>query len=339
MANAWQRYSTSEYKGLIADCLKIRERLHMCDWAYLSMLQQLGEAIFGKGTNAATLLTAYIYTQSGYQMRLARGVQNKDRIYMLFGSKYRIYRKSNRSSYYLIDGTCFYPLDCDENQLTFCPQAFQSERSMDLVLYEEPRLTFKFAPERTITSKIHPEMSFTIRENKNIIDFYDAYPSSEINNDPMTRWAMYANTPIDENTKQQIYPQMRQVLSNKTELQKVTMLLNWVQTGLVYEYDDKVWGYDRPFFAEESLYYPYADCEDRAILFSHLVRDLVGLEVLLVYYPGHMSTAVCINDPDVTGSFFTFEGKRFFSCEATCTTGCAVGRTFNNENARVILLK
>lgn len=57
------------------------------------------------------------------------------------------------------------------------------------------------------------------------------------------------------------------------------MILNWVQTGSEYEYDDKVWRHDRAFFAEETLYYPYCDCEDRSILFSRFVRDLLGLDV------------------------------------------------------------
>lgn len=35
-----------------------------------------------------------------------------------------------------------------------------------------------------------------------------------------------------------------------------------------YEYDNKVWGHDRALFAEETLYYPYCDSEDRSIVFK-----------------------------------------------------------------------
>ena len=34
-----------------------------------------------------------------------------------------------------------------------------------------------------------------------MIDFYNTYPTSEINGNVMTRWAMYANTPLDEHVK------------------------------------------------------------------------------------------------------------------------------------------
>jgi hypothetical protein len=99
-----------------------------------------------------------------------------------------------------------------------------------------------------------------------------------------------------------------------------------VQTGLVYEYDDKVWGGDRPFFAEESLYYDYADCEDRSILFTKLVRDLVGLDAALLYIPGHLLAAVRFNEP-VNGKYITIGGEKFIICEPTCLNGASVGWT------------
>lgn len=79
---------------------------------------------------------------------------------------------------------------------------------------------------------------------------------------------------------------------------------------------DVVWGQDRAFFAEETLYYPYCDCEDRSILFSRLVRDLVGLDVALVYYPGHLATAVRFNEA-VEGEGLIINGDKFIVCDPT----------------------
>ena len=42
----------------------------------------------------------------------------------------------------------------------------------------------------------------------------------------------------------------------------------------------------------ETLHYPYSDCEDRASLFSWLVEDLLGLDAVLLDYPGHIAAAV-----------------------------------------------
>ena len=90
-----------------------------------------------------------------------------------------------------------------------------------------------------------------------------------------------------------LYTPLREQLAGLDKKEAAERLLNFVQTAFVYEYDEKVWGHDRAFFAEETLFYPYCDCEDRSILFSRLVRDLLGLDAVLVYYPGHLATAVC----------------------------------------------
>ena len=116
-------------------------------------------------------------------------------------------------------------------------------------------------------------------------------------------------------------------------------LLNWVQTAFVYEYDDKVWGDDRAFFPEETLYYPYCDCEDRSILLSRLVRDLLGLKAILIYYPGHLAMAVGFTE-DVKGDYILLQGKKYVVCDPTYI-GAPVGVTMegmDNETAKVILL-
>ena len=42
------------------------------------------------------------------------------------------------------------------------------------------------------------------------------------------------------------------------------------------------------------FHHPYSDCEDRAILYSWLVRNLLGFEATLLKYPNHVATAVNI---------------------------------------------
>lgn len=161
-----------------------------------------------------------------------------------------------------------------------------------------------------------------------------------INDDFGTRWAFYANVPASEEMLSNLYPKLRELIKGKSQWEASNRLLNWVQTGFVYEYDDKVWGDDRAFFPDETLFYPYCDCEDRSILFSRLVRDLMGLEIVLLYYPGHLATAVHFTE-DVAGDYLTVNGKRFVVCDPTFINA-NVGRTMtdmDNSTAHVILLE
>ena len=155
----------------------------------------------------------------------------------------------------------------------------------------------------------------------------------------MTRWAYYANTPLSEETKETLYPQLKKQIANKSKVEAANLLLNWIQMGLQYAYDDKVWGHDRAFFGEESLYYPYCDCEDRSILFSHLVREILDLDIVLVYYPGHLYTAVAFNE-DVPGDYIMVNGRKFTVADPTFYNA-NVGKTMSkmdNSKAQVILL-
>ncbi|MDE5550513.1 MAG: hypothetical protein K2I99_04085, partial [Bacteroidaceae bacterium] len=194
---------------------------------------------------------------------------------------------------------------------------------------------------RTLKSSRFPDMELTVQVNKNLIDFMNSYPTSAVGSNFMTRWAMYANKPLEAQLAGELLQNLRQKLMGLNELEATERLLNWVQTAFVYEYDDKVWGDDRAFFPEETLYYPYCDCEDRSILFTRLVRNLLGLKCVLIYYPGHLASAVHFTSDDVAGDYILLDGQRFVVCDPTYI-GAPVGRTMpdmDNETAHVILLE
>ena len=317
LADAWETLSEADYNNTIRDCLAFRDEYGLCDWAYINMLKVMSEACLGK-TNEAILLTAYIYCQSGYDMRI--GISNGN-VCMLYASRHMIYNMG----YYTIGGKHYFPFGKIDGSLYICDASFPEEKPLDLTISKPMSLACAMTPERTIQSRTYPNMKVTVCTNKNLIDFFNTYPSSMINDDFITRWAMYANTPLDIMTKEKLYSSIRPCIEGMDAKETVEYLLNFVQTGFEYEYDDKVWGCDRAFFAEETLFYPYCDCEDRSILFSRMVRDLVGLSVVLVYYPRHLATAVRFND-DVPGDFLVVGNERYVVCDPTYI-GAPVGKT------------
>lgn len=335
LSEAWSTLSSDDYNNLIRDCLEIRIRYKLCDWAYYKMLEKLSNAACGENTNEAVLLIAFLYAQSGYRMRLALTEQNK--LLLLFNSNNMLFDLNGLR----IDGDYYYTTEkLSENQsINICDEPFPNEQPMSLDIDAEPMLVENYSPYRTITAKGCP-ITTKSKVNKNLINFFNDYPTSYSDDNFMTRWRYYANTPLEETLKKELYPQLMCFIKDKDILTAANMLLNYVQTGLEYEYDDKVWGHDRAFFAEETLYYPYCDCEDRAILYSRLVRDLLGLNVVLVYYPGHMCTAVNFKD-GAHGNYLTLDGMIYTVCDPTYI-GAPVGATMpgmDNKTAKLILLK
>ncbi|MCM1483623.1 MAG: hypothetical protein NC043_04745 [Muribaculaceae bacterium] len=308
IARMWQALADNGMNNTIRDCLEARIAMNLCDWAYLKFLDSLCFTLCSD-RNSATMLMAFLYCQSGYQMRLA---VDGNSLLMLYGSDHLIYDKG----YFTIDGTKFYPYGSHSMTVQICNAAFEGEAPMSLLIPSEQLLGGELSQARTIKSQNYSDVTVQSRTPLNLIEFFDSYPSSTLVGNVMTRWAMYANTPLAQKSRDAIYPALRKAIEGSSEAMAANKLLNWVQTGFVYEYDDKVWGHDRAFFAEETLYYPYCDCEDRSILFSRLIRDLLGLDVALVYYPGHLATAVCFTD-DVSGSAIVIDGRKFVICDPT----------------------
>lgn len=333
IANAWKGLSESSLDNTLVDLLNLRKIYRLCDWAYLSLLKTFSYGLFGERSNEAVLFVAYLYTQSGYMMRLA---QSGPRLCMLFGSKFILFNRP----YYEQDGYYYYNMDGNEGSLRMCNVRFPKEKGLSLYITQEQAVSPVSGSARMLQSKAYPAMRFSVHTNKHLIDFYNTYPSGKIGSNVCTQWAIYANTPMDAQIRDELYPALKSVLDGKSQADALNMLLNFVQTAFVYEYDDKVWGGDRAFFSEETLHYPYADCEDRAILFTRLVRDQLHLNTALVFYPGHLASAVRVTDPDIKGDFLIIEGARYLVCDPTYINA-PIGQTMpgmDNGKAKVIQL-
>ena len=334
ISDAFLELTDKGYTNLVHDCLELRKEYKLCDWAYYKMLQNIAEKACGKGTNEAIFLQGVLLNQSGYQIRFA--LEDNTKLHIMSRMDGFPYDKG----YLTADGKLFFLMDgCKAKNLTVCDAAYPGEQMMSLGIAEQPEFKKNLADKRTVISRF-VNVSADMQMNKNLMDFYTDYPTSYDGKDMMTRWAYYANTPVTAEVKDKVYPQLKQQIGNAPKLMAANMLLNWVQMGLTYAYDEKVWGHDRAFFAEESLFYPFCDCEDRSILFSHLIRDLLDLDVVLVYYPGHLYTAVCFNE-DVTGDYIMVNGRKFTVADPTYYNA-NVGKTMSkmdNSKAKVILLK
>ena len=317
VADAVEKMAGENTDKLIVDCIAMRDSKSLSDWAYINMLKEVTTAIYGSYSNSAVLLMAYVYMQSGYKMRLAT---DNGRLYMLFASDYTIFGKN----YYFMDGDKYYSLDELPEHLCICNAAWPAEGTLSLLIAGNQHFDAKTDKAKRVASTKYTGLDVNVKVNNNLLDFYSSYPKSMINNDPTSTWAMYANTPMDSSVVAQVYPTLKAQIEGLSKLEAVNKLLHFVQTGLVYKYDNEVWGYDRPFFAEESLYYDYADCEDRSILFTRLVRDLLDVECVLIYVPGHLLAAVRLTD-DIKGDFILVEGRKFMLCEPTCLNGASVG--------------
>jgi len=335
VADFWHDLCGGCCNNLLKDLFDQRKNRDLCDWAYYELCKKTASAM-SANANEREVLTAFLLCQSGFKVKMGRDRSN--RLYTLLATNSALFDRP----YWVVNGTSYYMVEKSGNvgQLYIMQNGFPEEKALRLEVTSANRFDVNASQYRTLVSERYPNVKARVQTNKNLMDFYNTYPTSYAHDNVMTRWSFYAMSPMDETCKKTLYPQLREAMKGRSEKEKVECLLNFVQTAFVYEYDDKVWGEDRAFFSEETLYYPYCDCEDRSIFFSRLVRDLVGLDVALVFYPGHLATAVAFTN-DVRGDYMVINGRRFTVCDPTYINA-PVGLTMrgmDNSSAKVIVLK
>lgn len=239
IATIWKQLATNAMDNTIRDFLALRLKMQLCDWAYLNLIDTFAKAFCGHG-NEAVIMAAFIYSQSGYKMRLGRDCE---KLYLLYGSKHGIYEKG----YIVIEGINYYPLDDKVERMEISDFSLPQEQSMSLYIENAQKFTIRPSAKRKLASEQYHDVTIDSQVNLNLIQFYNTYPSSEVNGNFMTRWKMYADTPMDESVSQMLYPDIKNKIEGLSDVQAVNQILNWVQTAFQYEYDDKVWGHDRAF--------------------------------------------------------------------------------------------
>lgn len=312
VADAWVQLSSENYTPVVAECVAWRDRLHLCDWGYVGFLEQMTKAFFSEQQNEARLMQMFILAQSGYKVRIA---QANNELIVLFPSHDVIYEYA----YLPVGDMKYYIADSEKRHKTLrlFDREFPNEQLFSLQIAEEPVLAVQMTEPRLFMIDGSHDVSVAV--NRNMIDFYDGYPLSNA-------WDMYVRASLSQSAKNQLYPSLQQSISGKAIPDAANILLHFVQRGFEYQTDGEQFGGERALFADESLYYPYCDCEDRSILYSILVRDLLGLDVVLLHYPGHLATAVRFDD-NVSGDYICLDSGKYTVCDPTyigASIGCAM---------------
>jgi hypothetical protein len=140
------------------------------------------------------------------------------------------------------------------------------------------------------------------------VKFFSTYPQLNL--------SLYFASGVYQVTATPLQQQLAEYMKGMSEQRAVNFLLRFVQTSLKYETDEQQFGEENYLFPEETLFYPYSDCEDRAVLFAWLVKSLLNLDVVGLDYPGHVAAAVHFTE-DVAGDSVRYKGKRYVVTDPT----------------------
>jgi hypothetical protein len=175
-----------------------------------------------------------------------------------------------------------------------------------------------------IATRSFPFNGDTLKVNTNqfLIEYLNEFPATNLQ--------VYFNAPVSETALKTLDKALMPLLAGKKPEDQVRTLLTFFRQSFIYKTDRDQFGREKYMFSDESLYYPYTDCEDRAVLFSKLVMRYTGLPVIGLEYPKHVSVAVSF--PVGDGDPVTFKARSYFICDPTIL-GLQVGSKMPAEYA------
>ena len=289
------------------------------DWLTFVLVRRYTDAVYGEDVNSSLVLSHYILTNMGYNVRI--GKNSNGHVLLLVPFRQNIYERQ----FLKIDGVRYYIFFEDTNKapenssigsVYTCdlPQGTDYGKSFNLVLknpvlpsdgYKEYCKSYDTI---TLKGKV-PNVAIMIAKD---------YPLTDVQ--------VYASSSLSPEFRKNLLDQVSSQIQGLSEYDAVAKILSFIQHAFNYKTDWDQFGFEKAFYVEENFYYPYNDCEDRAILLAFLVRNLLNLDVHLLYYPGHEATAIRFSDQTIKGDGYIYQnGNRYIICDPTYI-GAGVGQ-------------
>jgi hypothetical protein len=330
MSDFWTMMSGSKYEPTIEAVNAARHDLKLDDWGYVSLWREVVRSLQPERKAEQNLLLWYFLIKSGYDVRL--GYASSD-VHLFVAIKQQVFStksiKVADQKYYAVLATDrgdsisrFYTYDAkypgNLNQLDIQSASTGFTKTVSA----QRALAFEYKGE---TIKLN------VPYDRRLVEYMQTFPQSD--------FELYFDTDGSALLRQSLLTELRKHTARMEEEEAVNFLLAFVQKAFAYKTDEEQFGYEKYFFIEESLYFPFNDCEDRAVLFAWLAHELVGLKAVGLLYPNHMTTAVLLKNVKTEFSTVDFHGERFVIADPTyigASVGMAMPSYVNLKPTRVV---
>ncbi len=331
ISNAWSKISKADYDSLSNQLQTHRNLLNLNDWGYALLIYNLSKKLHDD-INNQSIFTWFFLTKSGYKTRIA---YDRNRVYLLLATKQTLFS----TPYFVYDNTRFYAVSFTQDNIINLTNIYTYNGSYpEAINLLDMNVSYSFLSNKTKATRnliFHSNnkvYNIHVGINKELINYLNTYPQLDI--------SMYFHTDLDTTTTGYLLTQLKPLLKDKSELDAINLLLDFVQSAFSYQSDRQQFGTENYLLPQETLYYPYSDCEDRSVLFAWLVRKLLGLEVIGLDYPGHISVAVKLNE-NISGDTILYNGNKYIITDPTFTNaraGVSMPQ-YKNITPEIILIK
>ncbi len=283
ISNFFDVAASSKYNELISEISRVSKVMNLNDWGVYLLVFDISHRIFSN-ENEIKLFSWFVFNKLGYAVKV--GLAEKHIVLMHYSKKI-IYSTPN----YNFANDKFYVIanygKGNVGQLYSYKQNYPgADKALDLSIDTLPNFTSEMKTKTLIFEEYGNSYSIPFEYNQNLIDFMATYPQAD--------YETFFNAPLDGRTYKDIASSLKKYVDGKKISDAMNFVLHFVQNSFEYERDDQQFGREKVMFAQETLYFNKSDCEDRAILFSYLIKELFGISVEGVKYKDHMATALLV---------------------------------------------
>ena len=299
IANYWHKCSLANYQPLIKQIEEYRENYNLNGWATYLLVQKISQQI-NYDPNSQNLFSWFVLLKLGIDAKVGF---SSNHIALLLCSSEKLYGVK----YFTLGGKHYYQFDQEEHTKL---KIYRGELKDNIYainfINQIPKLPLKIKNRNLKFIYKNREYIFNIRYNKNLVNLYKTYPQLDHNK--------YLQ--LSELSRNFINQELRPIVSSMSEIDAIDFLLRLTQNGFRYKTDNENFGKEKVLFFEETLHYAYSDCEDRAIFFATLVKQLLNVDIVFVKYPNHLATAIRLNST-VKGDKIIYQNQQYYIADPT----------------------
>lgn len=293
---------------VIPDLKDVAEKMNLNDYLLFRLVESYVNQKFKTSDSSSRFsLMHYLLANMGYDIRIAVTTSGCPLLLVPFKEKVyaRTYMKIGNDRYYV----------------------FAPENSGSATLAGEGILTCNLPSDGNLGEKFGLKLSnlnIPVKPKDFKLEYGPLSLKGEVNENLMPILYHYPQMPVEDfaisevsrDLRKSLISQVKSQLSGMDGDEKVETLLKFMHNVFEYATDEDNHGFEKPYFLEETLYYPKNDCEDRAIFYTWMLWNALDREAQLITFPGHESATVVMDKP-VEGTSYVYDGKKYYVSDPT----------------------
>ncbi len=308
-AGSWRELASGDIASKIVPPLKEKAtELGLNDYLTYCLVNSYVNGKFSaEDPSAKFSVIHYLLANMGYDIRIAATVSGVPLLLLPTNQKIyaRNYMMLNGDRYYVFtpEGESLEKVAGEGIRTCTLPSDAERGKKFDLIVTDlniplkPKRFRFEYGP-----------ISLSGEVNENLMPILYHYPQMPVED--------FAMSNVSPGLRASLAEQVRKQLSGMDGDSKVEALLKFMHNVFEYSTDEDFHGFEKPYFIEETLYYPKNDCEDRAIFYTWFLWNALGRKSQLITFPGHESATVEMERP-VEGTSYSYDGEIYYVSDPT----------------------